>query len=92
MTTLLREPEQLQIVLDNLISNALKYSAPQSPITITAEIHRVPIELILWGLVFLPLIVLLFYWFDRPVRQRWLWVRCEVTEINRATLRYKQRR
>jgi signal transduction histidine kinase len=38
------DPEQLQIVLDNLISNALKYSAPQSPITITAEIHRVPTD------------------------------------------------
>lgn len=35
------DPEQLQIVLDNLISNALKYSAPQSPIIITAEIHQV---------------------------------------------------
>lgn len=38
------DPEQLQIVLDNLISNALKYSAPQSPIIITAEIHRVPTD------------------------------------------------
>jgi len=38
------DPGQLQIVLDNIISNALKYSAPQSPIIITAEIHRVSTE------------------------------------------------
>lgn len=36
------DSEQLQIVLDNLISNALKYSAPQSPIIISAEICQVP--------------------------------------------------
>jgi signal transduction histidine kinase len=38
------DPEQLQIVLDNLISNALKYSAPQSPIIIAAEIQQVPTD------------------------------------------------
>jgi signal transduction histidine kinase len=38
------DPEQLQIVLDNLISNALKYSAPQSPIIISVEICRVPTD------------------------------------------------
>lgn len=38
------DPDQLQIVLDNLINNALKYSAPESPLMITAEIHRVPTD------------------------------------------------
>jgi NtrC-family two-component system sensor histidine kinase KinB len=38
------DAEQLQIVLDNLINNALKYSAPESPVIITAEIQRVPTD------------------------------------------------
>lgn len=35
---------QLDLVLDNLINNAFKYSAPQSPIIITAEIHQAPTD------------------------------------------------
>ncbi|MCB0190426.1 MAG: HAMP domain-containing histidine kinase [Anaerolineae bacterium] len=35
---------QLDLVLDNLISNAFKYSAPQSPIIITAKIHQAPTD------------------------------------------------
>jgi len=35
---------QLDLVLDNLISNAFKYSAPQSPVIITAEIQQAPTD------------------------------------------------
>ncbi len=45
------------------------------------------IDLILWGLVFFPLITLFFLWFDTPTRQRRVWVRYEPAKINWATLK-----
>lgn len=45
------------------------------------------IDLILWGLVFFPLITLFFLWFDTSTRQRRVWVRYEPAKINRVTLK-----